>query len=172
MASDQLKSKLLEQVRHEWESEYYYYAMMAWLTNNDYTGFAKWFQKQAEEEHVHGMKILDYLAQINAEVKLPPSLTIPAADFKDIHDIFERSLKHEQKVTALINDLVDLAIKENDHKTNHFLQWYVGEQHEEESLFSSLVDKINLVAYDGRGLYLIDRELGKMAAMTTAAPAK
>ena len=48
----------------------------------------------------------------------------------------------------------------------------MGEQHEEESLFSSLVDKINLVAYDGRGLYLIDRELGKMAAMTTAAPAK
>ncbi len=163
MASDQLKSKLLEQVRHEWESEYYYYAMMAWLTNNDYTGFAKWFQKQAEEEHVHGMKILDYLAQINAEVKLPPSLTIPAADFKDIHDIFERSLKHEQKVTALINDLVDLAIKENDHKTNHFLQWYVGEQIEEEATVNEILGKLRRIQGAPGGMFMLEAQLAGRA---------
>ena len=50
-----------------------------------------------------------------------------------------------------------------------YYEWYVGEQHEEESLFSSLVDKINLIGHDGRGLYLIDRELGKQAAMSAGA---
>ena len=66
-------------------------------------------------------------------------------------------------VTAAINDLVDLTLKEKDFNTNNFLQWYVGEQVEEEGLFQGILDKIKLLGKEQAGFYLIDKELGSMA---------
>jgi ferritin len=74
---------------------------------------------------------------------------------------FEAIFKHEQHVTSLINDLVDLAISEKDHATNIFLQWFVTEQVEEEASVGAVVEKLRMVQDNPSGLFMMDAELGK-----------
>ena len=73
---------------------------------------------------------------------------------------FDDAYAHEQKVTGLINHLVDLAIAEKDHATNNFLQWFVAEQVEEEASADAVVKKLKLVGEEGDGLFMLDKELG------------
>jgi ferritin len=81
--------------------------------------------------------------------------------------MFEKIYEHEQVVTSKINDLVHLATTEQDYATLQFLQWYVAEQHQEEFLFKSILDKIKLIGTEGQGIFFIDREIANMAANRT-----
>jgi ferritin len=163
MISKSLQKELLEQVRAEWESEFYYMAMMAWCYNNDLEGFAKWFFQQADEERMHGFKILAYLTEVGCDIAIP-SVAVPKTAFKDIEHLFELTLKHEQKVTALIYSLVDTAIKERDHASNAFLQWYVNEQVEEESTARTLLAQVKRCKGHPGALLMLERELGARGA--------
>jgi ferritin len=60
-----------------------------------------------------------------------------------------------------------LCIQEKDYTTHNFLQWYVTEQIEEESLAREDIDKLNQIGEDKGGMYLFDRDL---ATMTGQAP--
>ena len=124
MISKKMQSQILDQVKAEWESEYFYLAMMAWCFNNDYPGFGMWLLKQADEERGHGMKMLRYLNEVGGELAIP-SVTVPKAKFESPAQIFDLVLKHERKVTALIYGLVKTAEEEKDYATLNFLQWYV-----------------------------------------------
>jgi ferritin len=77
-------------------------------------------------------------------------------------------LEQEQKVTQSIHELVNVAVKERDHAAHNFLQWYVSEQMEEEKQVKSILNKLKIVGKDGSGLYLLDRELGEIAAAADA----
>lgn len=83
--------------------------------------------------------------------------------------VFTDVLAHEQKVTGLINNLVNLALDERDHATNIFLQWFVTEQVEEESSASTIVDKLKLIGNDANGLFVLDNELGQRVFTPPAA---
>jgi ferritin len=74
-------------------------------------------------------------------------------------DMFKKTLKHEKFVTKSINDLVDLSIKEKDHATQIFLQWFVTEQIEEEGNDNDIISKLELAGKEGNGLFMIDKEL-------------
>ena len=73
----------------------------------------------------------------------------------------EAVYEHEQKVTGLINELVELALEKHDHATNIFLQWFVSEQVEEEDSANDVVEKIKLMGDANGGLFMLDRELGQ-----------
>ena len=62
------------------------------------------------------------------------------------------ALNQELKVTEQINNLVDLAIKENDHLTRHFLQWFVSEQLEE---VATMTDLLNVIQRAGEANLLL-----------------
>ncbi|HOJ03083.1 MAG TPA: non-heme ferritin [Bacteroidota bacterium] len=162
MLSTNMINKLNEQVTIEFESSNLYLQMSAWCAFKGFEGSSAFLKAHAEEERMHMMKLFTYLEETGA-LALLSAMEKPKADYESLEAMFTQILEHERFVTSKINELVALAYEEKDYSTLHFLQWYVGEQHEEESLFSSVLDKIKLVAYDGRGLYLIDRELGKMA---------
>ena len=72
---------------------------------------------------------------------------------------FEDAYRHEQKVTGLINDLVNIAMEEKDHASNAFLQWFVTEQVEEEASADGVVQKLKLAGDQGGGMFMIDQEL-------------
>ena len=82
--------------------------------------------------------------------------------------MFQKIYEHECFITGKINDLADAAFQGKDYSTFNFLQWYVAEQHEEEALFKGILDKIEIIGTDGKGLFFIDQEIARMAA---AAPA-
>jgi len=85
----------------------------------------------------------------------------PEADFESPIDVFEKALAHERYVTRSIYDILKVSIKEEDHSSVAFLQWFVVEQDEEEETMERILAKLNQVGLEGVGLLLLDEELGK-----------
>jgi len=106
------------------------------------------------------MKIYDYVNERDGRVILK-SIGEPQSEWESPLAAFEAAYQHEQKVTGLINELVNLAIKEKDHAANMFLQWFVNEQVEEESNADAIVQKIRLMADAPGGMYMLDNEMGQ-----------
>jgi len=111
------------------------------------------------------MKIYDYINEQGGQVKLK-AIKEPLSEFESPLDMFEKTLEHEKFITKSINELMDLAIKENDHATQIFLHWFVTEQIEEEANDNEIIAKLKLVG-DGNGLFMLDKEL---AARTFTPP--
>ena len=105
--------------------------MGAYFDAQNLDGFAKWMRGQAAEEMEHAMKFYGYVVETGGRV-IFEAIEKPPADFGKPEKVFEEVLKHERKVTRLINALVELARDEKDYATDNFLQWFVAEQVEEE----------------------------------------
>lgn len=159
MISEKLVKAINEQINKELFSEYLYLAMQAWFANESLDGMAVWMNAQAQEEHFHAMKFFNYLVERGGRVILK-AIEQPTVDFESPLQIFQMALEHEQFVTKSINELMDLAIKENDHATRSFLQWYVDEQVEEEASVDKIVNMLKRVGDHGHGIMMIDRDLG------------
>ena len=81
------------------------------------------------------------------------------ASWDGIIDIYQATQEHEQMVTSLINDLMEIAIQEKDHATQSFLQWFVDEQVEEEANVQEILDTLKLINGQGNGIFMLDREM-------------
>ncbi|MGB9695874.1 MAG: ferritin [Ignavibacteria bacterium] len=160
MLTPKLLEALNEQVNREFFSEYLYLGMAGYCYSLDLNGFANFFMVQAQEEHQHALKIYNYIYNRNGKVILKP-LDAPKMEYNNIMGVFEETLKHEQAVTAAINNLMELAIKENDHATVSFLKWFVDEQVEEELSVTKILNKFKIIGTEGSGLLFLDSELGK-----------
>jgi ferritin len=167
MLSQKMTDKLNEQVTYEFEASNLYLQMAGWCAWKGFEGTTTFLKAHSEEERMHMMKLFNYLGE-TGNLAVIGAMEKPRHEYESLKEMFDLILEHEKFVTGKINELVALAHEEKDYSTLHFLQWYVGEQHEEESLFASIIDKIDLIGYDGRGLYLFDRDLGKMAATASA----
>jgi len=84
----------------------------------------------------------------------------PASSFSSLMNFFQETLKHEQFITKCINDLTELAVKEKDHATQIFLQWFITEQIEEEENDREIIGKLKLIGDNGYGQLMLDTELG------------
>jgi ferritin len=163
MLKDKIQKALNAQMNLELSSSYLYLSMAAYFESENLNGFAHWMKVQSGEEYGHAMKIYGYINQRNGRVNLS-KIDAPQSEWKDASEVFSDTLKHEQKVTQAIDDIVDLAITEKDHATNTYLQWFVTEQVEEEATAINILDKIKMVGENRNGLFLLDRELGMRAA--------
>jgi ferritin len=155
-----MEEELNKQINAEYWSAYLYLSMSAYLENIGLAGTASWMRIQYQEEISHALKFFDYIVERGGRVILQPIDKVPN-EWNGIVNIFEETLKHEQKVTSLINNLMDIAIEEKDHASKSFLQWYVDEQVEEESGVQTILDQLKMVEGKGNGLFMIDKELGQ-----------
>jgi ferritin len=160
MLNKEMEKALNVQVNAEMYSAYLYLSMSAYFQSKSLSGFASWMRVQAQEEMVHAMKIYDFVNERGGRVILEP-IEAPPKDWDSPLATFEAVYEHEQKVTGLINELVELALEKHDHATNIFLQWFVSEQVEEEDSANDVVEKIKLVGDAKGGLFMLDRELGQ-----------
>ena len=158
MLSAKMLEALNKQINNEVYSAYLYLAMSAYSTFIGLKGFANWFMVQYQEEMVHTMKIYDYVNNQGGKVKLV-GIAPPPTEFGSPLDMFEKTLKHEKFITKCINDIVNLTIKEKDHATNIFLQWFITEQIEEEANDNEVISKLKLAGKESNGLFMIDKEL-------------
>lgn len=155
-----MEKALNEQVNWELYSSYFYLSMSSYFESISLAGCANWMRVQAQEELFHAMKIYDYINERGGRAILA-AIAQPPSEWKEPLNVFEEVLSHEQKVTSLINNLVNLALDERDHATNNFLQWFVAEQVEEEASASAVLEKFRLIGSDKSGLFSIDLELAK-----------
>ena len=160
MIKGKIQEALTSQLNAELFSSYLYLSMSAFFESINLKGFANWMRVQAQEELVHAMKFYDFIIERGGKVVLS-SIESPPTEWASPLAVFEHAYQHEQKVTGLINTLVDLAIAEQDHATNNFLQWFVAEQVEEEASADEVVQKIKLMGDASGGLFMLDRELAQ-----------
>lgn len=168
MISKTIQEAINSQINAELYSSYLYLAMEAYFESQSLHGFASWMRCQTQEEIVHAMKMYDFIHERGGRVILG-QIAAPKIQWISPLDAFQDAYAHEQKVTALINALVDLAIAEKDHASNNFLQWFVAEQVEEESSASTVVDKLKLIGSSGDGLFNLDKELAQRVFTPPAA---
>lgn len=158
MLSNTMVDQLNKQINWEFYSSNLYLQMSSWCDHNGLEGSAAFLATHAQEEMGHMQKLFTYVNEcgsgaILGEIKAPPT------EYASIADVFEQIYTHELFVTQLINDLVAASVLEKDYSTFNFLQWYVAEQHEEEKLFLSILQKIKIIGTDGRGLYHFDQQM-------------
>ncbi|KAA1050303.1 non-heme ferritin [Pseudocitrobacter sp. 73] len=160
-----LKAEMIEKLNQQMNLELYssllYQQMSAWCSFNSFEGAAAFLRRHAQEEMQHMQRLFDYLTDTGS---LPciHSVASPMAEYASLDDLFRATYEHEQLITSKINELAHAAMTNQDYPTFNFLQWYVAEQHEEEKLFKSVIDKLTLAGKSGEGLYFIDKELSTL----------
>jgi len=160
MISKTMEEALNRQVNREYYSAYLYLAMSAYFESMTMKGFAKWMRIQAKEEQAHGDKFFDYILARGGKVTLG-IIEAPKSKWTSPGKVFEEVSLHEQKVTAMINALVELAIKEKDHASFEMLQWFVKEQVEEEQHAGGILAQVTSAGDVPGHLFYLDHHLGK-----------
>jgi ferritin len=157
-----------EQIKNELQAHYNYLGMSAHFEDSPYLGFAKWMRMQSTEEHVHAMKLVDFLRERNVSIKLA-AIDAPKTKYgpKPL-EVFEVALAQEQGVTRQINGLYELALKEKDYSTLQFLTWFLQEQVEEENTVSDIIDRLRLAGDNAAALLRLDDEAARRVAMGAA----
>jgi len=153
--------KLNNQINLEHFSSNLYLSMSSWCKFKGLDGASKFLSDHSNEELGHMNRLFDYVNDTGAQA-LVGNIEKPETKFKDIKEVFEKTYEHEQFITDQINELAALTLEQKDYATFNFLQWYVAEQHEEEKLFKSILDKMEIIGLEGRGLFMIDREIGNL----------
>ena len=158
MLIKKIEKELNDQINAEYWSAYFYLSMAAYFESENLPGFANWMKIQYREEISHVMKFFDYINERGGRVILKP-IDAVKTEWNDPIEVFDDTYKHEQKVTELINNLVNISFEEKDHATYNMLQWYVAEQVEEEAAADSILQQLKMLEGNKHGLLMLDREL-------------
>jgi len=160
MLNEKVEQGINDQINAELYSAYLYYSMAAYFEGLSLKGFSHWMRVQALEEMTHVQKFFEYLNDRSGRVVLMP-IEAPASEWGSPLQVFEQVYAHEVQVTGLINKLMDLVLGISDHASSSFLQWFVGEQVEEEASADEVLQKLKLVDKTEGGLFLLDQEMDK-----------
>jgi len=160
MISKKMQDALNEQINAELYSAYLYLAMAAEFESNNLKGMASWMEVQAKEETEHAKRLYDFVNDRGGRVTLK-AIDTPPAEWKSPAAAFKAAYEHEQKVTAMIHNLVDVARSEKDKAAEVMLAWFVDEQVEEEAQTSEIAEKLGMIKESANGLFMLDNALGK-----------
>ena len=158
MLNKKIEAAINAQINAEMWSAYLYLSMASYCHELGYSGMANWYEIQFKEEQDHAKIFYNYIVARGGRVVLKAIDAVPT-EWKNPLDMVEETLKHEQKVTALINDLFALATKEKDCATQSMLKWFIDEQVEEEENARGMIDSLKMIKDNGYGLYMFDKEL-------------
>jgi ferritin len=160
MISPKMAAAINTQITREFYSAYLYLAMANDAMDKGFKGVANWFNVQFKEEQAHALKFSNYLQEQGAKVTLA-AIDKPAATWADVVAMYKDAQAHEQKVTAWINELVDVAVSEKDYATQNTLKWFVDEQVEEEANLVDVLWTLDMCGGSKGALYMADKKLGK-----------
>jgi len=155
-----MQDAMNEQINKEMFSSYLYLSMAAYFEDKNLRGFANWMRIQADEEREHAMKFYDFILERGGHVQLK-AVEAPKTEWGSNLEVVEEVAAHEAMVTASINDLYELAMKEKDYPSQIMLQWFITEQVEEESSVAQIVADLKLIEERGTAVLMLDKQLGK-----------
>lgn len=163
MINKTMQDAMNEQINKEMFSSYLYLSMAAYFEGRNLPGFANWMRLQAEEEREHAMKFYDFILERGGRVELK-AIEAPKLEWGSNLEVVEEVAAHEALVTASINSLYELALKEKDYPAQIMLQWFITEQVEEESNAAQVVADLKLIEERGTAVLMLDKQLGKRQA--------
>ncbi len=165
MDTNRLSPSIAEALNNQLTKEAYasqiYLSYASWADSEGYGGIANFLFRHAQEERNHMMKILEYILKRGGKVKID-AIPSPPADPQNVQACFEKAFAHEVDNTNAIYRIVKMSFTEEDWATWNFMQWFVKEQTEEETMVQNLLDKIKIAGgkdMDNNSLYSFDRDL-------------
>ena len=153
-----LKNAINAQINAELWSAYLYLAMSMDAEAKGYKGVANWFYVQFQEEQAHARIFMNFLNSRDEKVELMPIEAVPA-EWDSVQAMFEKTLEHEKKVTAMINNIAAIAAEDRDFASINRLNWFVDEQVEEEESAREMISTFAAVEGNKYGMYMLDKEL-------------
>ncbi len=167
MISKKLAKAINDQINAELWSGYLYLSMSQDIYAKGYKGIAHWFKVQFLEEQAHAAIMINYLHAQDERVILAPIAKVQT-EWDSVLAAFKDTLEHEKKVTAMINNLCDIADKDHDRASGNFLAWFIDEQVEEEENALDLVRQAEMIGDHLGGMIMLDKELGAREYHTPA----
>lgn len=164
---EETEELLNNQIKLEGISSAYYLSMASWAEIKGYENSATFLYDHADEERMHMMKIFKYVNEAGGHA-LQPEISGIQYEFDSLRSVFEMILDHEIKVTKSINALVEHCFSNKDFASFNFLQWYVTEQREEETMARRILELFDIIGEEGIGLWTIDQEIGKLGSQMQA----
>ena len=159
--SETLRKALNDQMTKEAHASQIYLSYGTWASAEGYDGISNFLFRHANEERSHMMKLLEYILQRGSTVTVEP-IPGPPPNPTGIQDCFEKTLGHEIDNTNAIYKIVKMSFDEADWATWNFLQWFVKEQTEEETMVMNMLDKLKIAGGErasGESLYSLDRDM-------------
>ena len=156
------------QINAEMWSAYLYLSMSVDAEAKGLKGVANWFYVQFQEEQDHARILMNYILSRDAEVRLQPIAEVRTSWDSPL-EMFRDTLEHEQKVTAMINNLAAIAAGDKDYASSNMLVWFIDEQVEEEESAREMIGACEAVEGNKFGLYMLNKELAART-YTQAAP--
>lgn len=163
MFSKVVHDALNDQITHEFASAHLYLSMSAYFETQNLPGFARWMRVQYQEEVSHALKLFDFINDRGGRIALH-AIEQPQVEFQSPLVVFEQALENERQVSASINRIYEMALKENDYPTQVMLQWFIMEQVEEEKSATEIVELLKMTGSQGTALIMLDRQLGAREA--------
>jgi ferritin len=160
MIGKAMQDAMNEQINKELFSSYLYLSMAAHLETKNLPGFAHWMRVQEAEEREHAMKFFDFIIETGGDVSLK-AIDAPKKTWGSLLELAEEVAAHEAKVTASINALYELALKEKDYPAQVMLQWFISEQVEEEKNAAEIVASLKMIEAKDTAVLMLDKRLGK-----------
>ena len=160
MIGKAMQAAMNEQINKELFSSYLYLSMAAHLEIKNLPGFAHWMRVQEGEEREHAMKFFDFIIEAGGEVELK-AIDAPKKTWGSTLELAEEVAEHEAQVTASINALYELAMKEKDYPAQVMLQWFITEQVEEEKNAAEIVANLKMIEAHDTAVLMLDKRLGK-----------
>ena len=167
MISKKLAKAINDQINAEMWSAYLYLSMSQDIYAKGYKGIAHWFKVQFLEEQAHAAIMINYMHSQDAKVILAPIAKVQT-EWKTVLAAFEDTLEHEKKVTAMINNLCDIADEDKDRAAANFLAWFIDEQVEEEENARDLIRQCKMIDGNMGGMMMLDHSLGAREYHTPA----
>ncbi|WP_185876673.1 ferritin [Blattabacterium cuenoti] len=160
MLSKKMQIGLKDQLNRESESSQLYLSMASWVEKRGFEGVCEFLYDHSNEERTHMLKLMRYINKRGGDSILNKiDLSHEEIKYKCLKQLFRKLFEHEKKISHEINNLVELSLGDKDFFTYNFLQWYIEEQVEEETLIKMILDKIELIGEDKGGLYLFDKDI-------------
>lgn len=141
LISKELEQAINDEIGREFYASLQYINIATYFDEDNLPNLAAFFYRQADEEHMHAMKFVDYIVEAGGQVRIP-AIDSPKHDFTSAEEAAQLALEWEHEVTRMINDLMNMAIAQNDHISQDFLRWFVTEQLEEISTMETLLSYI------------------------------
>ena len=159
MISKKLAKAINDQINAEMWSAYLYLSMSQDIYAKGFHGIAHWYKVQFLEEQAHAAIMINYLHSQDERVILAPIAKVKT-EWKTVLAAFEETLEHEKKVTAMINNLCDIADEDKDRAAGNFLAWFIDEQVEEEENARDLIRQCKMIDGNMGGMMMLDQALG------------
>jgi ferritin len=141
MADRSFAEALNAQIANEFGAAMQYIGAAVYYDAETLPRLAGFFYRQALEEREHAMMMVQYLLDVDEEVRIP-DIQGQQTTYENGVAPVKMALEQEKRVGEEIYALFELAREQKDYRAEQFMQWFVKEQVEEVALMQDLLNVV------------------------------